>query len=157
VPAFDLSSPPVALGSAAAAGFAAGILPIGIAEALAVAIGVVLPVELAIAMWVVYTIAHVAAKTPWYWLGAHSDRVMHPWAKRHIARSRAFLAARPSYGTGVLALSALLSVPPFHLSSIAAGITHIPFGRFVAICLSGRLVRFGVLAAAPALIRAWWG
>lgn len=157
MPAFDLSSPAVALGSAAVAGFAAGILPIGIAEALAVAIGVVLPIELAIAMWVVYTIAHVAAKTPWYWLGAHSDRVMHPWAKRHIERSRAFLAARPNYGTGVLAISSLLSVPPFHLSSIAAGITHIPFGRFVAICLGGRLVRFGVLAAAPALIRAWWG
>jgi membrane protein YqaA with SNARE-associated domain len=157
VPAFDLSSPALALGSAALAGFAAGILPIGVAEALAAAIGVVLPTELAIAMWAVYTLAHVVAKTPWYWLGAHSDRVMHPWAKRHIDRSRAFLASRPHYGTGVLALSALLSVPPFHLSSIAAGITHIPFGRFIAICLSGRLVRFGVLAAAPAVIRAWWG
>jgi membrane protein YqaA with SNARE-associated domain len=157
VPAFDLSSPALALGSAALAGFAAGILPIGVAEALAVAIGVVLPTKLAIAMWVVYTLAHVAAKTPWYWLGSHSDRVMQPWAKRHIERSRAFLASRPHYGSGVLALSALLSVPPFHLSSIAAGITHIPFGRFVAICLSGRLVRFGVLAAAPAVLRAWWG
>jgi membrane protein YqaA with SNARE-associated domain len=157
VPTFDLSSPAIALGSAAIAGFAAGIVPIGVAEALAVAIGVVLPTELAIGMWGVFTLAHVAAKTPWYWLGAHSDRVMHPWAKRHIERSRAFLATRPHYGTGVLALSALLSVPPFHLSSIAAGITHIPFGRFVAICLSGRLVRFGLLAAAPAVIRAWWG
>lgn len=157
MPTFDLSSPGLALGSAAVAGFAAGIIPIGMAEALAVAIGVVLPMELAVAMWVAYTVAHVAAKTPWYWLGSHSDRVMHPWAKRHIARSRAFLAARPSYGSGVLALSALLSVPPFHLSSIAAGMTHIPFGRFVAICLGGRLVRFGVLAAAPTALRAWWG
>lgn len=157
MPAFDLSSPALALGSAALAGFAAGILPIGLAEALAVAIGVVLPIELAIAMWAVFTLAHVAAKTPWYWLGAHSDCVMHPWAMRHIARGRAFLASRPHYGTGVLMLSALLSVPPFHLSSIAAGLTHIPFGRFVAICLSGRLVRFGVLAAAPAVLRAWWG
>lgn len=157
MPSFDLSSPGLALGSAVVAGFAAGIVPIGMAEALAVAIGVVLPMELAIAMWLVYTVAHVAAKTPWYWLGSHSDRVMHPWATRHIARSRAFLAAHPSYGSGVMALSALLSVPPFHLSSIAAGMTHIPFGRFVAICLGGRLVRFGVLAAAPTVLRAWWG
>ena len=157
MPSFDLSSPAVALGSAAVAGFAAGILPIGMAEALAVAIGIVLPTELAIGMWAVFTVAHVAAKTPWYWLGAHSDRVMNPWAKRHIERSRAFLASRPGYGTGVLALSALLSVPPFHLSSIAAGITHLPFGRFLGICLGGRLVRFGVLAAAPAVLRTWWG
>lgn len=154
--AFDLSSPAVALGSAAVAGFSTGILPIGIAEALAVAIGVVLPVELAVGMWIAFTVAHVAAKTIWYWLGAHSDRVLNPWAKRHIDRSRAFLAARPSYSSGVLALSALTSVPPFHLSSIAAGITHMSFMRFLVISLSGRLVRFGVLAAAPWLLRTLW-
>lgn len=157
MPSFDLSSPFLALGSAAVAGFGGGILPIGVAEAMAVAIGVVLPSELAVGMWLVYTVSHVAAKTPWYWLGTHSDRVMHPWAKRHVERSRAFLAERPHYGSGVLALSALLSVPPFHLSSIAAGMTHIPFGRFVALCLGGRLVRFGVLAAAPTVVRIWIG
>ncbi len=156
MPTFDLSSPALAFGSAAVAGFAGGILPIGMAEAVAVAIGVVLPTELAVGMWLAYTVGHVAAKTPWYWLGSQSHRVMHPWAKRHIERSQAFLAARPTYGSGVLALSALTSVPPFHLASIAAGITHIPFGRFLVLCLGGRLVRFGVLAAAPAVIRAWW-
>lgn len=147
----------LALGTAAIAGFGGGILPIGMAEAMAVAIGIVLPFELAVGMWLVYTAGHVAAKAPWYWLGAHSDRVMHPWSMRQIERSRAFLAARPHYGSGVLALSALLSVPPFHLSSIAAGITRIPFIRFVAICLGGRLVRFGVLAAAPIVARIWTG
>lgn len=157
MPTFDLSSPALALGSAAVAGFTAGILPVGMAEVLAVAIGVVLPTELAVGMWLVYTVAHVSAKTPWYWLGTQSDRVTHAWTKRHIERGRAFLAARPSYGSGMLAVSALASVPPFHLSSIAAGITRINFGRFLVICLAGRLVRFGVLAGAPSLIRSWWG
>jgi len=157
VPTFDLSSPVLALGTAALAGFGAGILPIGMAEALAVAIGVVLPAELAVAMWAVFTLAHVTAKMPWYWLGTQSDRVMHRWTQRYVDRTRAFLAARPTYGNGVLALSALTSVPPFHLASIAAGMTHLPFGRFVVICLGGRLVRFGLLAAAPAAIRAMWG
>ena len=41
--------------------------------------------------------------------------------------------------------------------SIASGLVRIPFGRFVLICLAGRSVRFGVLAAVPALIRAWIG
>ena len=157
MPSFDLSSPALALGSAAVAGFGGGILPIGMAEAMAVAFGVVLPTELAVGMWLVYTVAHVAAKTPWYWLGSHSDRVIHPWAKRHLERSRAYLAERPHYGSGVLALSALLSVPPFHVASIAAGMTRIPFVRFIAICLGGRLVRFGVLAAAPFMARIWMG
>jgi membrane protein YqaA with SNARE-associated domain len=157
VTGFDLSSPALALGSAALAGLGGGILPTGMAEAMAVAIGVVLPTELAVGMWLVYTVAHVAAKSPWYWLGTHGDRVMHPWAKRQVERSQTFLAERPHFGSGVLALSALLSVPPFHLASIAAGMTRIPFVRFIAICLGGRLVRFGVLATAPAVARIWIG
>jgi len=157
VPTFDLSSPPVALVSAFLLGLGSGILPTGMAEALAVAIGLVEPPELAIPMWLVFTLGHVAAKVPWYIFGTRGDRVMGPWITRYVVRAREMLRARPSYGTGVLALSALLSIPPFHLSAIAAGITHLPVGRFVVICLAGRLVRFGALAAIPGLLRGWWG
>jgi membrane protein YqaA with SNARE-associated domain len=156
VPTFDLSSPPVALVSAALLGLGSGILPTGMAEALAVAIGLVEPRGLAVPMWIVFTVSHVAAKIPWYVLGTRGDRMMGPWIARYVIRAREMLRARPSYGTGVLGLSALLSVPPFHLSAIAAGITHLPMGRFVLICLGGRLVRFGVLAAIPGLLRGWW-
>ena len=54
-------------------------------------------------------------------------------------------------------MSAVTSVPPFHLASIAAGITAIPFGRFVLLCLVGRLLRFGVLGAFPSLLGAVGG
>jgi membrane protein YqaA with SNARE-associated domain len=127
------------------------------AEAFAVAIGLVKPTQLAVPMWIVFTVGHVAAKVPWYFLGTRGDRVMGAWVARYVVRARELLRARPTYGTGVLTLSALLSIPPFHLSAIAAGITHLPVGRFVLICLAGRLVRFGVLAATPGLLRGWWG
>lgn len=156
MPTFDLSSPPLALLSAALLGLGSGILPTGMAEALAVGIGLVEPPQVAVPMYVVFTVAHVAAKVPWYFLGARGDRLMGAWVARYVIRARAMLRERPTYGTGVLALSALLSIPPFHLSAIAAGITHLPLGRFVVICLVGRLVRFGVLAAIPALVRGWW-
>lgn len=156
MPTFDLSSPLLALLSAALLGVGSGILPTGMAEALAVAIGLVEPTQLAVPMWIVFTVAHVAAKVPWYFLGTRGDLVMGPRVGRYVVRAREMLRARPTYGTGVLALSALLSVPPFHLSAIAAGITHLPLGRFVLICLAGRLVRFGVLAAIPGLLRGWW-
>lgn len=157
MPTFDVSSPLLALISAALLGLASGILPTGMAEALAVAIGLVEPSQLAVPMWAVFTVAHVVAKVPWYFLGARGDRVMGPWVARYVLRAREMLRARPTYGTGVLALSALFSIPPFHLSAIAAGITHLPVGRFVVICLAGRLARFGALAAIPGLVRGWWG
>lgn len=139
------------------AGAATGILPIGLAEATALAIGLVTPRWLAALLCVAFTVGHVAAKLPWYWLGAHADRVVGGWGARHLARARAMLAARPSYGRGVLALSAVTSVPPFHLSAIAAGITQVPVVPFTGICLAGRLLRFGVLVTAPQLLRPLFG
>lgn len=157
MPEFDPASPLLAVATAFATGVALGILPVGLAEVAAVAIGLVQPPALALAMLAAFTLAHVAAKLPWYWLGQVADRARHPRAQRFVARARDLVARHPQYGAGLLAVSALTSVPPFHLSAIAAGLVHLPFGRFVLICLAGRTVRFGVLAAAPALVRLWIG
>ena len=157
MPEFDLSSPALALWSAAAAGAATGILPIGLAEATALAIGLVMPRWLAFAMWGAFTLGHVAAKLPWYALGRHGDRAVGRWGAWHLAKARAMLAERPQYGVGVLGLSAVLSVPPFHLAAIAAGLIRVPFLPFVATCLGGRLLRFGALVTAPQLLRPLFG
>ena len=140
--------------TALATGFAFGILPVGLAEVAAVAIGVVQPPGLAVAMLAAFTFAHVAAKLPWYVLGTRAERLQHPRAQAFTARARALIARYPGFGVGLLGVSALTSVPPFHLAAIASGLVRIPFGRFVLICLAGRTVRFGVLAAVPALVRA---
>lgn len=157
MPEFDLRSPALALWSAAAAGAATGILPIGLAEATALAIGLVSPRWLAFAMGLAFTLGHVAAKLPWYTLGRHADRATGRWGAPYIAKARALLASRPSYGVGVLGLSAVLSVPPFHLAAIAAGLVGVPFAPFVTTCLGGRLLRFGVLVTAPQLLRPLFG
>lgn len=157
MPTLDLSSPALALWSALATGFLVGIVPIGLAEVLAVSIGAVQPPGLALEMLLVFTLAHVAAKVPWYGLGTLAERMDHPRGRAFIARARALLARYPGYGVSVLAASALTSIPPFHLAAIAAGIARIPLGRFVLVCFAGRLVRFGLLASVPAIIRAWLG
>ena len=157
VPTIDPQSPVLAVLTALATGFAVGILPVGLAEIAVVAIGVVQPPRLALLMLAAFTLAHVAAKLPWYALGVRAERLRHPRAQAFTARARALTATYPRFGVGLLAASALASVPPFHLAAIASGIVRIPFGRFVLICLAGRTVRFGVLAAVPGLIRAWIG
>lgn len=153
LPALDLSSPALALGSAALLGFLVGIVPVGLAEVLAVAIGAVQPRGLAAGMLVLFTLTHVAAKVLWYWVGAYADRIRHERTQAFIARARSLLAHHPAFGLGLLGASAVLSVPPFHLTAIAAGITRLPFGRFVAVCLAGRFLRFGALAGLPMLAR----
>jgi membrane protein YqaA with SNARE-associated domain len=157
VPTIDPSSPLLAILTAAATGFAVGILPVGLAEVAAVAIGVVLPPGLALAMLAAFTAAHVGAKLPWYALGMAADRLRQPRAVAFTARARALVEKYPSFGFSLLFASALTSVPPFHLAAIASGIVRIPFVRFVLLCLAGRALRFGILAGAPLLLRLWLG
>lgn len=152
----NLQSPLLAIASAALAGFAVGIVPVGIAEVLAIAIGAVTPPSLAVATLVVFTATHVASKWIWFVIGSYAERITHPWSLRMIARTREFLARNPAYGPSTLAAGALLSIPPFHLTAIAAGIIRLPLSQFLVICFSGRLIRFGVLAAAPTLWRVWF-
>ncbi len=157
MPTLDVSSPLLAVGSAALLGFLTGIVPIGAAEVTALAIGLVAPRWLALAMCVVFTLTHVAAKLPWYWLGAHAERVSGGRSDRYLQRARQLLAARPQYGGGLLLVSAILSVPPFHLAAIAAGLVQMRVVPFVTTCLAGRLLRFGLLVTAPQLLRPLFG
>ncbi len=156
LPELDLGSTPLALGSAALAGFAVGIVPVGVAEVFAIAIGAVVPRSLAVAMLLCFTLAHVASKWVWYWVGTAAGRISHPLPRRMIDRTRVFLDARPGYGPATLAAGAVASLPPFHLTAIAAGILRMPLRQFLLICFAGRLLRFGLLASVPALARLWF-
>lgn len=157
MPTIDPASPFLAILTAAATGFAVGILPVGLAEVAAVALGVVRPPALALAMLAAFTLAHVGAKLPWYALGMAADRLRQPRAVAFTARARALVEKYPHFGFGLLFASAFTSVPPFHLAAIASGIVRIPFGRFVLLCLAGRALRFGILAGVPMLVRHWVG
>lgn len=157
IPTLDLSSPGLAVASAAVLGFAVGLVPIGLAEVLALTIGAVVPPSLALTMLAAFTLAHVLGKVAWYWLGTLAERVTHARTRELVVRARALIGAHRASGAGVLGAAALFSVPPFHLAAIAAGIARIPFVQFVAICLAGRAVRFGMLASVPTLVRALLG
>ncbi len=141
--------------SAILAGFASGIVPTGMAEVVALGLGSVDPPGRAAVLLSLFTVAHVAAKVPWYALGLLSDRVTARWprAQSQVARARAVLAAHPAYGFSVLAMAAFASVPPFHLAAIAAGIARIRFAPFLAICVAGRALRFALLGAGAGVVR----
>ena len=119
----------------------------GLAEVAALGLGAVRPAGLSWALLAAFTVGHVAAKVPWYLIGRAADRAPHPRARRMVERARAMLAERPHFGTGLLGVSAVTSVPPFHLASIAAGMVAIPVWRFLLLCVVGHALRFGLLGS----------
>ena len=121
------------------------------------AIGVLEPPGLTAVLLVAFTVGHVAAKCPWYWAGTHAAKVRWGVAVRGVARAREVIARHPNYGHGLLGVSAVTSVPPFHLAAIAAGIVRIPWPGFLGLCFVGRLLRFGALGVLPSLVRGWLG
>jgi membrane protein YqaA with SNARE-associated domain len=110
-------------------------------------------VPLRIAVLVLFTAGHVLGKALWYWLGTLGSRVTQRHLRDWIERARELAARYPGIGLGVTASSAFASVPPFHLMAVAAGVVRTPPVAFFAVAFAGRLLRFGLLAAFPSLLR----
>ena len=74
-----------------------------------------------------------------------------PSGKRRekIERARARIEKWKSKPKAVLALSATLGLPPFYLSSFAAGALKIRLRTFCAIGMAGRILRFSLVVAIP--------
>lgn len=149
----DTRSWPVAIGSAALIGFLLGALPAGAAEVIALAVGAIPSPRLRAAVLVAFTAGHVAGKMLWYALGRLGSRVRHAALRRWIERAETVAARHPTLGLSVVATGAAVSVPPFHLVAIAAGIVRAPMIPFYLVAFAGRLLRFAVLSAFPALLR----
>lgn len=142
----------IALGSAIGVGFASGAAPIALAEATAMGAAAIPDVSLRCAVILAFTTAHLAGKALWYWVGTLEGHVTRPSLRRWLDRARTVAESHATLGAGLTASSALVSMPPFQLMTIAAGIVRAPAARFFIVAFVGRLIRFGVLAAFPSAI-----
>lgn len=145
----DFSSPWLALASALLIGFLLGAVPAGAAEAVALVAGTLQPPSLMAPVVLALSVGHVGGKALWYWLGTQGDRVTQPRIRAWIDRARQLANAYPRLGLGVVGSSALVSIPPFHLTAIAAGVVRYRFLPFLAVALLGRTARFAALASIP--------
>lgn len=141
-----------AVGAALGAGFVSGAVTIALAEATALAAGAV-PSTTRLAVIVAFTIGHVAGKGLWYWVGTQERRITRPSLRRWIDRAHTLAAEHPTMSLGVTFTSAAISLPPFHLTAITAGIVRTPAAPFFAVAFVGRLLRFGVIATAGGLLQ----
>jgi membrane protein YqaA with SNARE-associated domain len=69
-----------------------------------------------------------------------------------IMRARVAVARWGNKRFALLCTSATLGLPPFLLTSVAAGALEIPFRTFFAVGLGGRMIRFTAVAAGAAVL-----
>ncbi len=148
----DFSSPGPALASAFLLGGLMGAIPIGAAELLVLLIAGLEPRGMVLPLLLVMTLGHVLGKLLWYWAGTQHHRIRHQWLRRQVDAAEAFLRTRPRLGLAALASSALVSVPPFHLTAIGAGVVRTPLFVFLLVAFVGRAVRFAAIATVPHLV-----
>ncbi|MHA6800770.1 hypothetical protein [Bounagaea algeriensis] len=70
-----------------------------------------------------------------------------------LDRFRTTCQHRPVASGGVLLASAAASVPPFAATAAVAGWARVSLALFLVTGFTGRLIRFGVLTAAPSLMQ----
>ncbi len=133
-------------------GLASGALPVAVAEATALAAAAIPSPATRAWVLVFFTAGHVGGKVLWYAIGRLEQQVVRPGLRRHLDRAKRVAAEHPVMGAGVTAASATVSLPPFHLLTLAAGIVKAPLGLFVVVAFLGRLVRFSAIAAFPAAL-----
>lgn len=87
-----------------------------------------------------------------------------PWLRRRsatpgrwrgrVARWRRKAEGRPVWTAGLVAVSSLVSVPPFMVVSVFAGTVRMSLAVFVSVTMVTRTIRFALLVYAPGAVLA---
>lgn len=142
-------------GSALVVGAASGLVPAVNTEAYLLLVAAIAPPETLPPLLVCVTVGHMAAKALLYATGSGAARLrLAPDGAGRLTRLGGALGRMRASGSAVVFASAVFGVPPFYLTSVAAGSLRFPLGRFLLLGGSGRLLRFAAIVALPRLLGA---
>ena len=110
------------------------------------------------AVVIAVTAGQVSGKSALFWIarGAARERPNGRLASA-IGRWRDACEQRRRSAQTMMTLSAIFGVPPFYVTTVAAGAMKVGFGRFLVAAIVGRFVHFGAVALAPLVAHAWIG
>ncbi len=129
-----------------------GFVPVVNAELFLVGIAALAPREALPAVALLAAAGQMVAKCGMYLGGLGGARL--PKGKRRETLERWHARVERWRSKDLLVLvSAAVGLPPFFVTSILAGTLRLPFARFLAMGFLGRLIRFGVVLAVPAVGR----
>ena len=99
------------------------------------------------------TVGAMAGKVVLYYAGKGVVKLPGGRMQRALASTQARMETRPAAGMALYALSALVGLPPFYLTTVAAGAVGMNLVFFVVVGFIGRLLRFAAVVALPQLAR----
>jgi membrane protein YqaA with SNARE-associated domain len=128
--------------------FVAGLIPVVNAEIWVGGIAAVVATRAPLPAVVVLAAAgQMAAKVLLYYAALGAVSLPTGRYQEKVARARAWVSRWKERPKLVLGASAVTGLPPFYVISLLAGALEIRLRTFLIIGMSGRVVRFGLLAA----------
>ena len=113
------------------------------------------------AMWVPLvlsgTVGAMAGKILLYYAGKGVVKLPGGRVKAGVEKMQAKMEARPTAGKVIYAASAFAGIPPFYVTTVAAGAVGMNFTFFLVAGFIGRLARFAAVVAIPAVAKGAMG
>lgn len=113
------------------------------------------------ALWAPLVIAGtagaMAGKVLLYFAGRGVVKLPGGRVQRGMEAMQARMEARPTAGKLLYAVSALVGLPPFYVTTFAAGAVRMNFVFFLVVGFVGRLIRFAIVVALPQLAKSGIG
>lgn len=108
-----------------------------------------------LALVLAVTAGQVCGKAALYWIARRAAwRSPEGRVSRAVGRWREACERRQRSTQTMMTLSAIFGLPPFYVTTVAAGALRVDFARFLIAAIVGRLVHFSAVALAPLAIHA---
>jgi membrane protein YqaA with SNARE-associated domain len=102
------------------------------------------------------TAGQVSGKSALYWIARRtSGNMSNGRFGQAVERWREACDKRQRSTQTMMMLSAIFGLPPFYVTTVAAGALRVGFDQFLAAAIVGRLLHFAAVALAPFMIHAW--
>ena len=133
------------------------LLPFVNTEVYLIGAAALMPPPLWTPLVVAGSVGAMAGKVLLYYAGRGVVKL--PWkrAQKGLAVMQARMEAKPTVGKLLYSASAVFGLPPFYVTTVAAGAVGMNFGFFLVVGFIGRLIRFAAVVALPGLAKGWWG
>jgi membrane protein YqaA with SNARE-associated domain len=136
---------------------AGALLPVVNTEVYLIGAAALMPRPLLVPLVVAGTVGAMAGKVLLYYAGR--GMVNLPWkrAQKGLAAMQARMEEKPAVGKLLYSVSAVVGLPPFYVTTLAAGAVKMNFTFFLVVGFIGRLIRFALVVALPQYAKGWWG
>jgi membrane protein YqaA with SNARE-associated domain len=128
-----------------------GVVPFLNVEAYLVSVSALAPGASVWPVALAAALGQMAAKSLLYLGGRGLLRLPTGKTSARIEAATARLATAERRSLAIVTTSAVVGVPPFYAISVAAGVVRLRFAPFLALGLTGRLVRFAAVFVLPRL------